>query len=327
MDKMKKPQEKIDLDKEVRNIGIALIVLGVIHFVLSQFLDFTWGFVLIAVGVISLFYRSRKMLLTFGILLIVVGVLNISSYAMTLEETSGFWGIFGIVQIVWGIKEINRFRRTRENPKYEIKEKIKKSFVWYGLRAGFWTMIGLWAISIFLSGEENLYFAFWVFWIASVIFTFVLSIIHLTRYKQKALAVTSLVFASFLILTAIIGLVYYGSYDYTNSISTQNQIISNNPQNVAVSGTLSTNYAEYREFADQTTTAEVDLKFSSDYPISVYFVPSEIDYEKFMKNEAYNSYQGCSFESKSFYEISCNVSTGGIIIYNPSYYTANYEIS
>lgn len=213
---MKKPQEKIDLDKEVRNIGIALIILGVIHFVLSQFLDFTWGFVLIAVGVISLFYRSRKMLLTFGILLIVVGVLNISSYAMTLEETSGFWGIFGIIQIVWGIQEINRFRRTKENPKYQIKEKIKKGFVWYGLRAGFWTMIGCWAISIFLSGEEIFYFAFWLFWIASVIFTFVLSIIHLTKYKQKALAVTSLVFASFLILTAIIGLVYYGSYDYTN---------------------------------------------------------------------------------------------------------------
>ncbi len=321
---MAKQKEKIDLDKEVRNIGIALIVLGIIHFVLSQFLDFTWGFVLIAVGVISLFYRSRKMLLTFGILLIVVGVLNISTYAIALEE-AGFWGIFGIIQIVWGIQEIKRFRRTKENPKYEIKEKIKKGFVWYGLRAGFWTMIGCWAISIFLSGEEIFYFAFWLFWIASVIFTFVLSIIHLTKYKQKALAVTSLVFASFLILTAIIGLVYYGSYDYTNSVS--NPIISNTPQINVVNGTLSSNYAEYREFADQTTTAEVDLKFSSDYPISVYFVPSEIDYENFMRDEAYNSYQGCSFENKAFYEISCNVSTGGIIIYNPSYYTANYEIS
>ena len=325
---MKKPQEKIDLNKEVRNIGIALIILGVIHFVLSQFLDFTWGFVLIAVGIIALFYRSRKMLLTFGILLIVVGVLNISSYAMTLEETSGFWGIFGIIQIVWGIQEINRFRKTKENPKYEIKEKIKKGFVWYGLRTGFLTMIGLWLlnilwISFLFDVESGAYFVFWLLWIASIIFTFVLSIIYLTKYKQKALAVTSLVFASFLILTALAGLAYYGSYDYT----TQNPLISNTPQNTAVNGILSPNYAEYREFADQTTTAEVDLKFSSDYPISVYFVPSEIDYENFMKNEAYNSYQGCSFESKSYYEISCNVSTGGIIIYNPSYYTANYEIS
>ena len=65
-------------------------------------------------------------------------------------------------------------------------------------------------------GKNSQYFAFWLFQIASVIFTSVLSIIHLTKYKQKALAVTSLVFASFLILTAIIGLVYYGSYDYTN---------------------------------------------------------------------------------------------------------------
>ncbi len=214
-------KEKIDLDKEVRNIGIALIVLGVIHFVLSQFLDFTWGFVLIAVGVISLFYRSRKMLLTFGILLIVVGILNLSTYAIALEEVSGFWGIFGIIQIIWGIQEINRFRRTKENPKYETKEKIKKGFVWCGLRAGFWTMIGFWAlniiwISFILGAESNVYFAFWLLWIASVVFTFVLSIIHLTKYKQKALAITSLVFASFLILTAIVGLVYYSSSDYTN---------------------------------------------------------------------------------------------------------------
>lgn len=219
---MKKQKQKIDLDKEIRNIGIALIVLGVIHFVLSQFLDFTWGFVLIAVGIISLFYRSRKMLLTFGILLIVVGVLNISTYAIALEAVSGFWGIFGVVQIIWGIQEINRFRRTKENPKYKIKEKIKKGFVWYGLRVGFWIMIGLWAISIFLSEEESFYFIFWLLWIISIIFTFILSIIHLTKYKQKALAVTSLVFASFLILTAIIGLVYYGSYDYTNYDYSQN---------------------------------------------------------------------------------------------------------
>jgi hypothetical protein len=201
-------EKPFDLDKEVRNIGIALIVLGIIHFVLSQFLDFTWGFVLIAVGTIALFYRSRKMLLTFGILLIVVGILNISSYAIALEEGSGFWGIFGIIQIVWGIQEINRFRKTKENPKYDIKEKIKKGFVWYGLRTGFWIMIGCWAISIFLSGEENLYFAFWTFWIISTIFTFVISIIHLTKYKHKALAIISLVFSSFLLLTAIVGFLF-----------------------------------------------------------------------------------------------------------------------
>ncbi len=206
-------EKKFDLDKEVRNIGIALIVLGVIHFVLSQFLDFTWGFVLIAVGTIALFYRSRKMLLTFGILLIVVGILNISSFAIALEEVSVFWGIFGIIQIIWGIQEINRFRKTKENPKYEIKEKIKKSFVWYSLRAGFWVMIGCWALNIillgFILGEETTgYFIFWLFWIASTIFTFILSIIHLTKYKQKALAIISLVFSSFLLITAIVGLLF-----------------------------------------------------------------------------------------------------------------------
>jgi len=224
---MKKPQEKIDLDKEVRNIGIALIVIGIIHFVLSQFLDFTWGFVLVAVGVIALFYRSRKMLLTFGILLIVVGVLNLSTYVVALEGVPGFWGIFGIIQVVWGIQEINRFRRTKENPRYKIKEKIKKGFVWYGLQAGFWVMIGFWVLNIiFMSSlfniEPNVYIVFWVLWIASVVFTFVLSIIHLTKYRQKALAVTSLVLASFLILTIIVGLAYQSSYDYVDQGYSEN---------------------------------------------------------------------------------------------------------
>lgn len=140
------------------------------------------------------------------------------------------------------------------------------------------------------------------------------------NWKRMSIVILIAVFA----YVALI-LIYIYSSPSPNSI--QNSILTSTPQNVAVSGTLSSNYAEYREFADQTTTAKVDLKFSSDYPISVYFVPSEIDYDNFMKNEAYNSYQDCSFENKAFYEISCNVSTGGIIIYNPSYYTANYKIS
>lgn len=140
------------------------------------------------------------------------------------------------------------------------------------------------------------------------------------NWKRMSIVILIAVFA-------YVGIILISIYSSPSPTSIQNSILTNTPQKVAVNGTLSSNYAEYREFADQTTTAEVDLKFSSDYPISVYFVPSEIDYENFMKNEAYNSYQGCSFENKSFYEISCNVSTGGIIIYNPSYYTANYEIS
>ena len=90
------------------------------------------------------------MLLTFGILLILVGILNLLNYAISLGEVSGFWGIFGVFQIIWGIQEINRFRRTKENPKYDIKEKNKIGFVWHGLRFGFTVMAGCWILNIFL---------------------------------------------------------------------------------------------------------------------------------------------------------------------------------
>ena len=124
-----KQKEKTNLDKEIRNIGIILIVLGILHFVLSGFLSFTWGLVLIPVGIIAFFYRSRNMLLVFGILLILVGILNLSAFVISPEEVSGFWGIFAIIQFVWGIQIINRFRKTKENPKYDIKETNKKDFV------------------------------------------------------------------------------------------------------------------------------------------------------------------------------------------------------
>jgi hypothetical protein len=200
-------KEKIDLDREVKNLGVALIVLGVFHFILSQFLDFTWGLILITIGIVALFYRSRKMILTFGISLIVVGILNIMSFLSYSDEVSGFWIIFGIIQIGWGINEIKKFRRIKENPKYEVKEKIKKDFIWYGLRVGFWIMVGFWLLNgillwFILEDISQGYSIFLFFWVILVIFTWILSILHLVRYKQKVLPIISLVLSSFLLITA-----------------------------------------------------------------------------------------------------------------------------
>ncbi len=84
-------------------------------------------------------------------------------------------------------------------------------------------------------------------------FYFCLSIIHLTKYKQKALAVTSLVFASFLILTAIIGLVYYGSYDYTNYDSTNYDSTNYDSTNYDSTNYDSTNYDSSGNITEQET--------------------------------------------------------------------------
>jgi len=198
---------KVDIDKEVRNMGIIFLVLGVLHFILSDFLDPSWGIVLIAVGIIAFFYRSRNMLLILGIMLILVGILNMSSFVLYPDEVSGGWGIFSIIQFVWGIQEINKFRKVKENPKYNIREKKKKDFVWYGLRVGFYIMIFFWAYSaLFLWETADYTSLFILIWIISFLFTFVVSIIHLVKYNNKAFAILSLVLSFYLISTSIIGI-------------------------------------------------------------------------------------------------------------------------
>lgn len=89
-----------------------------------------------------------------------------------------------------------------------VKEEIdKKSFVWSGLRISFYSMIAIWVISIitvYLSGI-NIFvniLSFLIFFL--VIFTFVISIIHLNKYKKKAFAIAALVISSLIIIANIL---------------------------------------------------------------------------------------------------------------------------
>jgi len=84
-------------------------------------------------------------------------------------------------------------------------EKNKK--IWSYTRYGFWTMIGLWVLSMVSTiFSESIIFG--VIWIGVTIFTFINSIRHLTHYKEKGLAITALVISSFLILLFLIGILY-----------------------------------------------------------------------------------------------------------------------
>lgn len=81
----------------------------------------------------------------------------------------------------------------------------EKGFVWYWLRIGFWVMVVSLIVG-YLPKEYSL--LFWIIAIVqciSVVFTFVLSIIHLVKYKPKAFAVTSLVISSILFLLFVLG--------------------------------------------------------------------------------------------------------------------------
>ncbi len=65
--------------------------------------------------------------------------------------------------------------------------KIKKGFVWYGLRTIFWTLIILWWYDIlFLNNEVISNFLVWIYLILSLPL-FILAIIHLNIYKKESL--------------------------------------------------------------------------------------------------------------------------------------------
>ena len=107
------------------------------------------------------------------------------------------------------------------------KDKTNRGFIWYSLRISFWVMI-LAYLSILYSSH---YYESYLFKIKykltalaiilkylisslaiiqyiSIIFTFIVSIVHLFKYKQKIFAIISLVISSSIILF-LIWIVYY----------------------------------------------------------------------------------------------------------------------
>jgi hypothetical protein len=82
--------------------------------------------------------------------------------------------------------------------------KEKRGFVWYALRAGFFTMIASFAL-YYITSPKTMWdiedksvgiYAFKIFFylfLISMLFTFIASIIHLKKYKEKIFAIISLV--------------------------------------------------------------------------------------------------------------------------------------
>jgi hypothetical protein len=82
--------------------GVILIILGFIHIIAAGILDPVWGVTIIIIGIVSLAYRSKNMYIVLGLTLITVGLLNISA-------GPGGWKVFGIIQIILGIKEMAKY--------------------------------------------------------------------------------------------------------------------------------------------------------------------------------------------------------------------------
>ena len=113
-------KEEVKMKKELISWGISLIVLGLIHLLFSGFLDPIWGGVIIILGILNLVIHHRGMFIANGIALILVGALNLIG---SLDQGGVFWSSFGIMQMIWGVKEMKRFQNYKEEKEEIFKTK------------------------------------------------------------------------------------------------------------------------------------------------------------------------------------------------------------
>lgn len=92
----------VEMKNELRKWGIGLIVVGIAHLILTGFLDPIWGVLIACVGVLNLLIPRRGMFIVNGIVILLAGAMNMSAGAG--------WKMFGMLQIVWGVQEIRKFK-------------------------------------------------------------------------------------------------------------------------------------------------------------------------------------------------------------------------
>ena len=90
------------MKKDLRGWGIWLIILGFIHFAFAGLLDPVWGAIIIVIGILNLCIQRRGMFIVNGCALVLVGIMNIAA-------GGGLWAVFGVLQIIWGSKEIKKY--------------------------------------------------------------------------------------------------------------------------------------------------------------------------------------------------------------------------
>jgi len=96
--------------------------------------------------------------------------------------------------------EENKVKENMESKKH----KRKKWLIWESLRIGFIVMI----ITSWVAGQiEGMSFFLATLSIVSVIFTFVISIMHLKKYQKKTFPIIALIISSILIVAFIFGFI------------------------------------------------------------------------------------------------------------------------
>lgn len=85
--------------------------------------------------------------------------------------------------------------------------------------------------------------------------------------------------------------------------------------------------AQYYLFTDQISTTDSIIRFESNYPISVFLVKSEDEFNNFLEGLDFETYEGCFVEEAAIGEIRCTISLGGIIVWNYNPYNVKYNLT
>jgi len=139
-----------------------------------------------------------------------------------------------------------------------------------------------------------------------------------------------------IIILAILAISYIGfdrfdigaklNHQDLSVISYRNTTTNITENRINISGNLEGGYVDYIPFVDHQEQTRLKLTFLSEYPITVYFILNDSDYEAFMSNQTFRVYPNCFFVFKTNSTINCQITTGGIIIYNPTHNETNFEV-
>ena len=110
-----------DIDVALRKWGIGLIILGIIHLILTQALNPVWGGLIIILGILNLVIQKKEMFVANGIALLLVGIMNIIG-SLLPDFGNIAWIVFGILQVYWGIREIQKYNVYKKEEIVETKD-------------------------------------------------------------------------------------------------------------------------------------------------------------------------------------------------------------
>ncbi|MBI5002125.1 hypothetical protein HZC31_01960 [Candidatus Woesearchaeota archaeon] len=97
---------------------------------------------------------------------------------------------------------------------------------------------------------------------------------------------------------------------------------------IIITDSLGAGYGVYYAFDEQNEEREILVETQSSENIDVYVVKSRADFNNFLNDGKFDFYEGCFMEGVRESYFSCsNVTAGGVLLYNPTEYVLEYNVS